>query len=152
MRFVNKMRIYFDNCSLQRPLDDQAQPRIEWETGAVIAILAACETGDATLVSSEVLLAEIAGTFDLERRETTLGILGIAQETIVVGEEIEERAQELENFGIGTMDTLHLASAEAGRAEYFCTCDDKLLKRARAINGLETKAVSPIELFEEIRK
>ena len=118
----------------------------------MIAILAACETGDATLVSSEVLLAEIAGTFDLERRETTLGILGIAQETIVVGEEIEERAQELENFGIGTMDTLHLASAEAGRAEYFCTCDDKLLKRARAINGLETKAVSPIELFEEIRK
>ncbi len=72
------MRIYFDNCSLQRPLDDQSQPRIEWETEAIIRILSYCETGNLTLVSSEVLLAEINDTSDLERRETTLGISAVA--------------------------------------------------------------------------
>jgi predicted nucleic acid-binding protein len=152
LRFVNRMKIYFDNCSLQRPLDDQTQPRIEQETKAVVAILAACETGDLTLISSEILLAEVAETFDLERREMTLGVLDIAEETIVINRKIEERAREIEKFGIKAMDALHLASAETGRAEYFCTCDDKLLKRARAKNDLKTKAVSPIELFEEITK
>jgi len=71
------MRIYLDNCSLQRPLDDQTQPRIERETEAIIAILFACEIGDLTLVSSEILLAEINNAADLERRETTLGVLDI---------------------------------------------------------------------------
>lgn len=152
LRFVNKMKIYFDNCSLQRPLDDQTQPRIERETNAIIAILAACETGDLMLVSSEILLAEIVRTFDLERREMVLGILDIAAETIVVNRKIEERAREIEKFGIKAMDALHLASAETGHADYFCTCDDKLLKRARANHHLKIKAVSPIELFEEITK
>ncbi len=69
------MRIYFDNCSLQRPLDDQTQPRIESETEAIIAILSFCETGILTLVSSEILLTEINENSDLERKETTLGIL-----------------------------------------------------------------------------
>jgi predicted nucleic acid-binding protein len=146
------MRIYLDNCSLQRPLDDQTQPRIERETTAIIAILSACETGNLTLVSSEILLAEIVETFDLERREMTLGILDIAGETIIVNRKIEERAREIEKSGIKAMDALHLASAERGRAEYFCTCDDKLLKRARVNSHLKTKAVSPIELFEEITK
>jgi len=146
------MRIYFDNCSLQRPLDDQSQPRIERETEAIIRILSYCETGSLTLVSSEVLLAEINDTSDLERRETTLGILAVAVETIVADAEVEKRAQEFEKFGIKPIDALHLASAEAGQAEYFCTCDDKLLRRAKAKSDLKVKAISPTELLEEITK
>lgn len=144
------MRIYFDNCSLQRPLDDQTQARVARETEAVIEILAACETGDLTLVSSEILTAEIEGAPDSERRETVLGILDIAGATIAVDEEIRKRAEEIETSGIKSFDALHLASAEAGRADYFCTCDDKLLRKAKARRDLKTKAVSPIELFEEI--
>lgn len=146
------MRIYFDNCSLQRPLDDQMNLRVERETEAIIAILSACEAGDAALLSSEVLLSEINNNSDSERRETTLGVLNIVEETIIVDEKIRERARRLETSGIKPVDALHLASAEAGRADYFCTYDDKLLWKAKARNDLKTKAVSPIELCEEIKK
>ena len=33
------MRIYFDTCCLQRPLDDQTQPRIRVETEAVFTLV-----------------------------------------------------------------------------------------------------------------
>lgn len=146
------MKIYFDNCSLQRPLDDQTQPRIERETEAIITILSFCETGILTLVSSDILLAEINYNSDSERRETALGILNIAAKNIAADAAIKKRAQEFETSGIKPFDALHLASAEAGQAEFFCTCDDKLLRKAKAQSDLKTKAVSPIELYEEITK
>ena len=108
------MRIYFDHCSLQRPLDDQTQSRIESETEAIVAISSFCETGVLMLIASETLLFEINESSDLERRETTLGILSIARESVVLNAIIEKRAQEFEKFGIKPMDSLHLASAEAG--------------------------------------
>ena len=55
-------------------------------------------------------------------------------------------------MGIKPLDALHLASAEEAQAVYFCTCDDKFLNRAKAVNDLKTKAVSPVELIEEIEK
>jgi len=47
---------------------------------------------------------------------------------------------------------LHLASAEAGEVDFFCTCDDAFIKKAkREVRG-KTKVVSPLELAEEIEK
>lgn len=146
------MKIYLDNCSLQRPLDDQSQARIERETEAVIIILSFCEAGTLMLVSSEVLQIEIGENLDLERKEMVLETLRIAGEIVLVNPIIEKRAQELEKYGIKAFDALHLASAEAGKADYFCTCDDKLLKKTKMLNDLQVKAVSPIELLEEIWK
>ncbi|MGI8638464.1 MAG: PIN domain-containing protein [Pyrinomonadaceae bacterium] len=146
------MKIYLDNCSLQRPLDDQSQPRIERETEAIIEILSFCEAGILTLISSEVLQTEINEISDFERKEASFGILEIARETVAVDSEIESRAKEFEKFGVRPFDALHLASAEAGNAEYFCTCDDKLLKKAKMRSDLKLKAVSPIKLLEEIVK
>lgn len=146
------MKIYFDNCSLQRPLDDQTQPRIEAETAAVVAILSLCERGDLVLISSDVVQLEINEISDLQRRKASLDILEIVRQNIALDTDIETRAQELQNHGIKTFDALHLASAEAGEAEYFCTCDDKLLKKAKTHNNLRLKVVSPIELLEEILK
>lgn len=146
------MRIYLDNCSLQRPLDNQTQSRIEQETKAVIEILTLCETGSLTIISSDVLQLEIDAISDLERRETALGILRIAEENVQTDSEIENRAQNLVKTGIKPLDALHLASAEAGKADYFCTCDDKLLKKAKAKSDLKLKAISPLELIKEILK
>jgi len=50
------------------------------------------------------------------------------------------------------LDALHLASAEIGHADYFCTCDDKLLKKAVSMQDLKTRFVSPIELIKEIEQ
>lgn len=142
------MKIYLDNCSLQRPLDDRTQIRVEQEAEAVIEILSLCESGKVTLISSEILQFEIRNNSDSERRETTFGILKIARENITVNEEIENRAQEFENDGIKPIDALHLACAEIEKIDYFCTCDDKFLKKARTLTDLDLKVVSPIELKE----
>ena len=48
------------------------------------------------------------------------------------------------------MDALHLASAEIGNADYFCTCDDKFLKKIKKITDLKIQVGTPLELIEEI--
>jgi len=50
------MRVYLDACSLQRPLDDRSQPRINIEAEAVLTILRLVESGDLELLSSDALI------------------------------------------------------------------------------------------------
>ena len=47
------MRIYFDMCSLQRPLDDKSQLRVRLEVEAILGTIEFCESGQAELVSSD---------------------------------------------------------------------------------------------------
>jgi len=51
------------------------------------------------------------------------------------------------DYGVGKT---HLAAAIEGRADFFCTCDDRLLRRARALATLATRAVTPEELIAEM--
>ena len=53
------MKVYLDNCSLQRPLDSRTQIRTSLEAEAVLGILTLFESGKIELVSSEALLFEI---------------------------------------------------------------------------------------------
>ena len=52
--------------------------------------------------------------------------------------------------GIKPMDALHLASASWTNADYFCTCDDKLLKKSKKLKTLATKVVSLLQLIAEV--
>ena len=62
------------------------------------------------------------------------------------------RVEELNQTGIKTLDSLHLASAEEGGADFFCTCDDSFLNKAKREARGGTKPVSPLDLAEEIEK
>jgi len=146
------MKIYLDSCSLQRPLDTKDQVRIAIEAEAILTILTLCESGTYELVSSEALIFEAQQIPNIPRQEYAFEVLSKTKIFIRINDEIEKRAQELTEIGIGPLDALHLASAEQARADYFCTCDDKFLKKARSIRDLKTKIVSPIELIEEIGK
>ena len=146
------MKIYLDTCSLQRPLDSKNQIRIILEAEAVLGILALCESGKIELVSSEVLLFEIDRNPNMTRQEYALEVLSKAKTFVVLNEQMEKRAREFDALGIKPLDALHLASAEEAQADYFCTCDDKFLKRAKAVSGLKTRVVSPIELIEELEQ
>jgi len=64
---------------------------------------------------------------------------------------MEERADYFVKKGIKPLDALHLASASISKIDYFCTCDDRFLKKARTIIELTTKVVSPTELVEEFQ-
>jgi len=144
------MKVYLDTCGMQRPLDDQTQIRIRLEAEAVLAIIALVENDKLELVSSEALLFETQRNTNLTRREFALEILAKAKYSVQVDGDIQTRAKELSTKKFMALDALHLASAEAGSADYFCTCDDKLLKKAGRFCAPTIKAVSPIELLKEI--
>jgi predicted nucleic acid-binding protein len=144
------MLIYLDMCSLQRPFDDKRQLRELIEADAVLGIIALCESGQAELVSSEALDFENGRNPHLDRRTYVREVLDQAGRYVQLSPEIEDRARALRDAGIKPLDALHLACAIESRADYFCTCDDRLLKRARVIHAGPPKVVSPLELIAEI--
>ncbi|MBN1290393.1 MAG: PIN domain-containing protein [Candidatus Latescibacteria bacterium] len=144
------MRIYLDCCCLQRPFDDKSQPRIAVEAEAVLVILALCETEQLILISSDALLFEIDCIPDQDRKDDVLEILKLAKEPVELTQEIEILARRLEVSGIKPLDALHLASASVSKIDYFCTCDDKFLKKAINFEDLNIKVVSPTELVMEL--
>jgi predicted nucleic acid-binding protein len=144
------MRIYLDACSLQRSLDDRSQPRINIEAEAVLTIFRLVEAGDLELLSSEALEFEIDRIPDQYRKWQAKKMLKLASHIIEVNDEIEARAGGFIKAGIKAMDALHLASASWQKADYFCTCDDKLLKNSSELKKLATKVVSPLQLVAEV--
>lgn len=116
----------------------------------MLGVLALCEDGTLTLVSSEVLSLEVDRNPHLQKRAFVSSILERAQIVIAVDDKISQRAQELEQRGFKAFDALHLAAAEAGGVDYFCTCDDRVLRKSRQQTDLLVKVVSPLELVDEV--
>ncbi len=144
------MRIYLDTCCLQRPLDDQTQPRIRVETEAVFAILASVQAGLAQLLTSEALEFEINRIPDEQRRREAMAILTLASERLVLSQASERLAQALAKAGLSAMDALHLALAATAGANFFVTADDNLLRKAKLLTGLAIVPVSILGLITEI--
>ena len=46
------------------------------------------------------------------------------------------------------LDTCSIHVAENANVDYFCTCDDKFLRRAKAISSIRIRVMSPLELIE----
>jgi len=146
------VKIYLDNCSLQRPLDSRVSTRLILEAEAILSVLGSLESGRIELVSSEALLFEIKSAPSSMRREYALEVLSKARTFVRLNERTEKRAARFVALGVKPLDALHLASAEAAKADRFCTCDDRLLQKAKVIAGLRIRPVSPIELIEELEQ
>ena len=144
------MRIYLDMCSIQRPLDTRVQVRIAVEAEAILGVLTLCETAEVDLVASDPLVFEAEQNPHPVRKRYAFEVLSKATEFVRTDSALKERAQLLNAKGIKPLDALHLASAEAARADFFCTCDDRFLKRARAAKPA-VRVVTPLELIAEIR-
>ena len=123
--------------------------RIVLEAEAILGIVSTCEAGDIELVSSEALHFEINRDPNLTRRDYVLEVLSKADEFIEVDERVEKRAKEFNTIGIKPLDALPLALAEKARVDYFYTCDDRFMKKAKSIT-VKTKVVSPLELIKEL--
>ena len=146
------MRIYFDMCSLQRPLDDQTQLRVLVETQAVLGILALCESGAVELIASDALVFETEANPDVVRRDYAAQAISMATEFVPTDDQIKGKARKFVASGIKPLDALHLASAVYSQVDYFCTCDDRFLKKARSLDTSPTIVVSPVELVAELQK
>jgi len=146
------MKIYLDNCAIQRPLDSKNQLRILLEAEAVLGIVELCRTEEAglELVTSDLLRFEIGKCQNIVRREYAMDVLQTANVNVSLTAVIRQRAYELESFGIKPLDGLHIASAEAAGADYFCTVDDGILSKAKSRTLSTVKIVSPVELITEL--
>ena len=127
-------------------------PEAHRRTRVTVSLLWVCESGTIELVASDALLFETERNPNLDRREYALAALSRAKTFVALDEQVENRAKELSRVGLRPLDALHLASAEVAQADYFCTCDDKLLRQARGMAGLDVQVVSPIELVEAIER
>src|SRR5436305_7045592 len=102
------------------------------------------------MVSSAALVFEAEQNPHPARKRYSFEVLAQAKLFVRTDEQVEKRARSLHSQGIKPLDALHLASAEAAQADFFCTCDDRFMKRAREVAIPPTQVVSPLELIAEV--
>lgn len=141
--------LYLDVCTLCRPFDDQQQLRIRLETDSVFLILRYIEEGRYRATVSPVHLKEIAAIKGTEER---LEIEGLVRRFDATSPDCDldktrARAEMLYASGFGVADAAHVAFAEQ-TAEFFITCDDRLLKRCKK-SDLNILACSPVEFVSQ---
>ena len=142
------MRLYFDNNVYNRPFDDRSVLRNRVEARAVQELLGRIENGELELVSSFVVGDEHSRLSIPARRKEVRRLMDLAQADVASHPTILERARGLRRAGFGEGDALHLAAAEYAGVDYFVTCDDKLLRKARSVETT-VNVVLPTELLEE---
>lgn len=143
------MRIYLDMNIYNRPFDDQSQVRIRLETIAIFSILQKIKNKELTLLWSFMIDYENGlNPYDDVRQEIELAA-SLAIESVTPDESVLTAAKEFESKGIKPRDSIHLACALNGGAEYFLTCDDKLIKRASTLD-INVKIISPLRFIENM--
>ena len=108
------MKIYLDAC-LNRLTEDQNQPRIREEAGAVERILKLVRDGIVQWISSDAPADEIDRNPDPERKSGNLALLAFTSEIVEENNQIARRAEALHRVGYGLFDALRLARAEEAR-------------------------------------
>jgi len=148
----SKVKVYLDASALNRPFDDQSLPRNRLEAEAVIVILDQIEEGIVEMISSSALLYENLKSPLVYRREYVATYLDMASVFVTTDETLRERAREIAQRGIAPLDALHLASAERAGADWFLTCDDRMLRKARSGKlTVGAKVSTPVEFVAERR-
>lgn len=144
------IRIYLDNCALNRPFDDQSQERVRLETEAIVLLLSRVERKEWIWLGSQALAIEIDQTPDAEQQSRLRRVVEFIESTIEIGEKELKRANELQAAGFVGFDAVHLACAESGKADVFLTTDDRLLKTAKRLaKKLRVKVENPLDWMKE---
>ena len=145
------MKVYLDSCVYNRPFDNQNDERVFIEARAFYIILKWIEEGIVSSINSDALEYENRLTFDPERRVRVKTYLGIAKEYVDSSDSSIKRAREIINLGFREMDSLHITLAEEGNADYFVTCDDGIVRKAKKYQQrLKVKVCSILECLEEV--
>ncbi|MBI5652012.1 MAG: PIN domain-containing protein [Chloroflexi bacterium] len=142
--------IYLDACCLNRPFDDQSQPRVHLESEAILILLARVKTNEWEWLSSTVLDLEINQITD-PARKNRIKLLMTAVHRVVLVQTIEaQRGKELSAMDIPAIDALHIACAESGGADVLLTTDDRLLRQtARLAKQLRVRVENPLTWVKE---
>ena len=144
--------LYPDYNCFQRGFDDPSQIRIRMEALACEEIFLMAEDKRIEMVWSfmhedETNLCPFPDRIDEVRRLSLLceRILGPEKEICSNAKSFQQLA------GLASKDALHIACAFYIKADYFITCDDLLIKRARRLN-LEMTIINPIDYIRREAK
>lgn len=151
------MWIYLDANIFGRPFDDRSQLRIALESEACLLILELVKQKKVDCLGSDILRLEISRG-PIPKRFQIQSLLELCSKHISETNELKHLAQQIsEESGIQGRDALHIASACIGRAEYFITCDDTLVKKHRKIErmvqrlGYNMKIINVLYFIEEVK-
>lgn len=125
------MRIYLDNCSYNRPYDDQTQMRIHMETEAKLHVQNMVKQEKLELVTSYILNYENSNNRSIHKRdaidkfmkEYSMFYVSTKSEEIVT-----DYAQKIMKTGIKEKDAYYVACVVVAGCAFFITTDDRLLK------------------------
>ena len=103
------------------------------------------------MLSSEVMDIEIENTNDKWKKSKIYELYKLAEEKIMLNDKIVKRAFEIQNSGIKSFDSLHVASAEFSKADIFLTTDKNLLRVAGRLK-LDVILANPLNWFMEVNE
>lgn len=128
-------KLYLDMNIYNRPFDDQFQVRVRLEAMAINAILKMVKDGKFNLIWSFMLEYENSlNPYEDIRMEIDM-VSALSSEYVDMAKNVLKVAKKFESKGIKSRDAIHLACAVKGKADYFLTCDDRLIKRAEIIKS-----------------
>ena len=142
------MRIYLDNCTFNRPFDDQNQLKIKLETEAKLFIQNGILNGAYELVWSYILEYENNQNRFEDKRNAVYNWRNRAAIHCIENDVILAYAENLKNMNVRTKDALHIACGVYSGSDYFITTDKRLLK----LKLHEIKIVNPITFIDELEE
>lgn len=144
------MEVYLDNCCYNRILDERSNSKIYYERNSVMMILELAEKSAIKIIGSGMLVKEISDTKDAYKRSVLQMLYGICSREVTVDAAVLERAEEIRhNSNIRYKDSVHLACAEAARADVLLTTDRKFMNNSNNIR-IYTKVMNPNQWLLEV--
>ena len=125
---MSKMRVYLDNCSLNRPFDDQKQLRVSLETQAKLFIQSMVVQGEIELLWSYMVELENRSNPFANKRLSITSFASYATDYVKRSSSITKKATQFMVQGLKAADAIHLACAIEGGADFLVTTDDRFLK------------------------
>jgi predicted nucleic acid-binding protein len=139
------MKIYLDNCSYNRPFDDQSSLVIRFETDAKLQIQELVKNGEIELVWSFVLDYENNENSFEEVKNKIAEWKRLASIDCDYSDVIAQKAAVYMKRGLRQMDAAHVACAVFTGADYFITTDKKILNK----HIEDIKIINPIDFIRE---
>jgi predicted nucleic acid-binding protein len=139
-------RLYLDMNIYNRPFDDQFQVRIRLETMAINVVLKMIKGKKFALIWSFMLEYENSlNPYEDVKMEIDM-VSALSLEYVGIVKDILKEAKKFESKGVSARDAIHIACAIKGKADYFLTCDDRLIKRTGIVKDGIT-IMNPIDFI-----
>jgi len=117
-----------DNCTLNRPYDNQEQIRIALETEAKLYIQTCIVKGSIEMAWSHMLYYENSKNTNIAKKNAIVNFAKNAKITVIGNANITLMANDIKATGVKEIDALHVACAIEANCDYFITTDDRVLK------------------------